>query len=482
MEIHAKVRLNLPKTLYKLTLKYNTFEKATYDSYIIACLVANTKKEEQAYKYIDEITGKGSLNSHFKKLYDSISKFTKDQINDILVNSLFPITVINKEHCFEYYQIFDVTKMGNKVYEGNLIDNLEDIRKIILPVDKDIKFVSLDYIQEDGELKRDNYNAIFSKEGIKVDLLDGKYCSISKEDFSTVYKNDIDTLDGYLGSIGETISDGNWNVLSKEIINTFKNERYKFNDSKGRHCVLTNDFIKTYEIIKVFDLYFYKRNKFMFDKNSKALCEDAVEYLFSSKNINEYKTKYLINLLSYVDDKIKQQVVQYILDRKDSKEISQLGLSLIKSGLEKGWEKDILISIKKQISSSDLQYLYRLNKDLGFEVEDLLNIDKTDLNEEDLKKINKYLCDKENILRQINLWIGEITNSGIREQIKALKKSDLKIRVKKFVDKRTGHNKLDYKSMDMNRLKKEYEEIKYFYNEDFNLIKKEISKLNVHSV
>ena len=83
----------------------------------------------------------------------------------------------------------------------------------------------------------------------------------------------------------------------------------------------------------------------------------------------------------------------------------------------------------------------------------------------------------DNMLKQINLWIGEITNSGIREKIKNINKSELKDRVKKFVDKRTGHNKLDYVSMNMDRLKKEYEEIKDFYGGDFRIIQKELSEL-----
>lgn len=477
MEIQAKVALSLPNTFYKLSLKYDTFQKATYDSYIIASLVANTQNEIKAHEYINEITGKGSLNSHFKKLYENISKLTEEQINGILVNSLFPITVVDQKHHFKYYPMFNATRMENKVYSGNLIDNQEFLKQLIMPVGDDIKFLSLESLHEDGQLKTDNYNAVFSNDGIKVDLGEGNYYPISKEDFSKVYKNDIETLDGYLGSIGKTISEGNWNVLSKAIVDSLKNNQYRFKDSKGRHCVLTNDFIKTVEIIKVFDLYFYKENKYQFNKKNKEICEDAIEYLMKSKNINEYKTKSLIYLISSADEKIQQQVIQYILGRKDSKELSEVGLRLIKSGLEKGWERDVLISIKKQISPSEFKYLYRINDNLEFKVEDLLDIDNADLNSIDKKRKEKYLSEIDNMLKQINLWIGEITNSGIREKIKNINKSELKDRVKKFVDRRTGHNKLDYVSMNMDRLKKEYEEIKDFYGGDFRKIQKELSEL-----
>ena len=207
------------------------------------------------------------------------------------------------------------------------------------------------------------------------------------------------------------------------------------------------------------------------------MCEDALRFLLDSKNINEFKTKSLLFLLSCVDDKLAQDTIQYVLSRKDSKELGEFGLKLIKSGLEKGWEKETLISIKKQSPISEYKYLYKLDNDLGFEVEDLLDIDYIDLSAADKLRRDEYLAEKDNILKQINLWIGEITNSGIREKIKNINKSALKDRVKKFVDKRTGHNKLDYTNMNMDRLKKEYEEIKDFYNDDFREIIKELSKL-----
>ena len=117
MEIRAKVALSLPNKYYKITLKYDTFQKATFDEYLVANLVASSTKRE-AMKYIDEISGNGSLNSHFKKLYDKISDLKKKQVNDILQDSLFPVTMIDTKHHFKYYPMFDATRMENRVYKG----------------------------------------------------------------------------------------------------------------------------------------------------------------------------------------------------------------------------------------------------------------------------------------------------------------------------------------------------------------------------
>ena len=256
MEIQAKVLLTLPNIFYKLTLKYDTFKKASFDEYIIASLVANTKKESEAFTYIDDITGKGSLNSHFRNLYRQIGQFTEEQIQGILKNSLFPITVVDAKHHFKYYPMFNATRMEDKVYSGNLYDDTELVKSLIMPKGNDIKFLSLDSDKEEGKLKEDTYNAIFSNDGIKVDLDGGNYYLIDEKDFSKVYKNDIENLDGYLGDIDEKISEGSWSVLTKGILNSLKGNQFNFKDSLNQHCILTTDFIKTVEIIKVFNLYF----------------------------------------------------------------------------------------------------------------------------------------------------------------------------------------------------------------------------------
>jgi len=477
MEIRARVPLCLPNIYYKVTLKYDTFQKATFDSYLMACLVANSKNAEEAYKYIDEITGKGSLNQHFKDLYEEISHFTEEQIQGIVNNSLYPITVIDQKHHFKYYPMFNATRMDNKVYPGNNRDNDELIKSLIMPRRDDVKFLSIDYYEENGKLQTDNYNAIFNDDEIKVDLDNEQYYPISKEDFSVVYKNDVENLNGYLGEVGDKITNGNWNVLSKSIVDTFSRSQYRYRDSNNVHTVLFPDFVKTIEVINVFGLYFYKETKYNFSNNNSKLCEDAVDYLMESKNINEFKTKSLLNILNFVDEKKAQNVIQYILGRKDSKEISELGLKLIKSGLEKGWEHDILLSIKKQIQSVDYKYLYRLDSNLNFDVEDLLTIDNIDLTNDDRIRKEEYIAQKENLLKEINQMIGEMTNSGVREKIKKLPKSDLKDKVKKFLDKRIGHSKKDYSSMNMEQVIKEYNDIKLMYENEYRKILKEIDNL-----
>ena len=257
-------------------------KKQHFDSYLIASLIANSKNEKEAFEYIDEITGKGSLNTHFKKLYNKMTDFTKEQIDGIIKNSLFPVTVIDQKNHFKYYPMFDATRMNDKVYDGNLRDNEEFLKSMIMPKGDSVKFLSIDYVEEPGTLKTDNYNAVFSDKEIRVDLDNGQYYPISKENFSLVHNNDDINLDYFFGNVGTTITEGNWNVLSKSIADTFSKSNYVYSDSDGIHSVLFNDCIKTTEIIKVFDLYFYKDTRYDFSKKNAQKCNDALKYLLES--------------------------------------------------------------------------------------------------------------------------------------------------------------------------------------------------------
>lgn len=476
MEIKAKVSLSLPNEFYKIILKYDTFESATYDSYLIASLVKNAKSEEEALTYIDEITGKGSLNPHFKKLFKEISKFSKEQIEGILKDSLFPITVIDRKHHFKYYEMFDATRMDDKVYQGNLAKN-SDLSNMIMPKNKDAKFLSMEFEQEAGSVKSNVYDAIFSEDGIKVDLDGGTYCPISKEDFEKVYSNDLESIESYPGKVGKEITKGNWNVLNNSALLALNNLKLFFIDDEGNHCAILTDCLKKTEVINVFGLYFYKETRYEYSSKNADICEAVIDYLLKSKAINEFKTKSLIAIAAAASDKSAQKVVQYILGRKESKEIAEIGLSLIKSGLEKGWEKEVLRSIKKITPRSEIQCIYKLDNSLGYEIEDLLVIDDIELTEADKMTKRAYTSQMENLKKECNQMIGEIMTSGVREKMKSLKTKDSVYKaLNNFIKEYSAHSKLDYDSMSLEKLTNVYNKIKSVYTGCYEKIKSRLEK------
>ena len=476
MEIRAKVALSLPNTYYRVILKYDTYEKATYDSYLIASVVANTKNEKEAMQYIDDITGNGSLNPHFKNLYEEISKMSKEQVEGILKDSLYPITVVDKSHHFKYYGMFNATRMDNKVYSGNLENNVK-LADMLMPKDRDAKFLSIEFESEEGRIQKDNYNAIFSENDIKVDLDNGQYYSISKENFMKVFENDTNLESDYMPTIKTVASPGNWNVLTKAVVDTWGKDRFTYMDEDKNLAVLQPDCIKVTEAMMMFDLFFYKETRYNFALAHRGRCEEALDYLMSSKFINEFKTKNMIMLLSAASDKKAQSVVQYLLGRKDSKEIAEFGLKLIKTGLEKGWEKEVLLSIKKFVPQREYQYLYRINPDLNFDVTDLLDIDNSDLTDADLMRKRAYLAERDNILKEIKMMIGDMTTSGVRQKLKSLQKDNVVNAVKVFLNEYQGHNEGELETMSLDQIKKEYEKIKNMYNGNYAKVKERCDKL-----
>jgi len=474
MEIKARVALKLPNEYYKVILKYDTFEKATYDSYLIASLVANTKKEDEAIKYIDEITGKGSLNPHFKKLYEKISKFTEEQIDNILKNSLFPVTIINTKNHFEYYKMFNATKMNGKIYPYNLADD-PNLKDIIMPKGDNIKFLSIDFEKSEGNIIQNVYNAIFTETEIKVDLGRGKYYPISKENFEFVYKNDLDDISKYRGKIGTQISLENWNALNNQVLQTICNENRFYIDENGNQCIVYNDCVKEIEVINVFSMYFYKETRYGFTLKNNKICEEVINYLLSSKNINEFKTKSLINILDAVSDNTKQKVVNYILCRKDSKEIAEVGLEVITSGLEKGWDQEALESMKSFSPKDKIKLIYKINSYLDFSIEEILCIDDCDLLEVHKILKKKHMDERKNVIDEMNRIIGEIINSGVREKMKSLKNKDNSyIELKNFINKDIAHLKQDYGKLSLKELKNKYNKIYSIYTGPFENIKKMI--------
>ena len=73
--VQINLKLSLRKIKYIIKVSYNTFEKATYDQYLMASLALRSKDEQSAYHYIADIPGAGSLNAHCTQTWwESIKK------------------------------------------------------------------------------------------------------------------------------------------------------------------------------------------------------------------------------------------------------------------------------------------------------------------------------------------------------------------------------------------------------------------------
>ena len=348
---------------------------------------------------------------------------------------------------------------------------------MIMPKDKNAKFLSLEFETEDGKIKEDNYNAIFSDNGIKVDLDNNQYYPISKDDFLNVFQNDGEVKSEWMPVIRDEITEGNWNVLTQAIADTWGKDRFIFKTQSGDLAVLLSDCIKVTEVIKAFDLLFFKETRYNFSLQNQKLCLEAVRFLRDSRMLNEYKTKNLLSLLSAIPDIYAQQIVQYILTRKHSKEISEFGLMLIKNGLEMGWEDLTVSSMKDVLPNREYKYLYKVNKNICFDITDLLDIDDADLTEADKMRKRAYISERNNLIKEIKMMIGDMTTSGVRQKLKKLQKDSVVNSVKKFLNENQGHNEGELENMSLEEIKKEYEAYKTMYNGNFAKVKERCDKL-----
>ena len=466
MKLQAKVQLSLRKSYNIITLEYHTYEKATFDQYLAASIALRCESENQIERYINDLTGKGSLNIHFKKLVKKVLTFDRTTIAKILTNSMFPVTKIDRSNRYIYYPYFNISVINkNKYYKGNLKDyTKEKIKNIVMLNEKLIDFT---VSEKDESNKKDTYMVLFDDNNLKINLINNEWFNFEYEHFRESYVNINIIPNLYKGIIKNTTEGDNWSILTETSFNSFVQSDRSFIDDEGDCCIITNDYIKKVCLAYIpnINLYFYKEERIDFNRKNIKYCDLALKYLLSSPILNEIKTKTLINILNNATDFVTQEVINYILSRKDSKEIAQIGLNLIKSGLEKNWQIASLNGMKKFANQEYLNLLYKINSQLDFKISELLSINIDILTNEHKFKVEKYKLERENLIEEINKIIGKITTSGLREKAKQIlpQSSDLLKKFTKYCNKYIGHANKSLEELSFDALKNRLIDVKEFY-------------------
>lgn len=461
-QLQVNVQLNLPKFFNTLVLEYNTYEKATFDQYLATSIALRSKNPKEAYKYIDELTGKGSLNVHFKKLYDKVSELELYAQEKILNDSMFPITKIDKSNRYIYYPDFDVSILNNKIYKN--FDGLSfDEIKTMLMISYDI--ININIEKRGSNDKYDNYKVRISNNSLEINI-GNEWKPMSQETFEKYCKHSDIEIERYPGNI-KTEADGEgWVLLTDNSFNALFSSNKTFTYNDGNYYIITNDYIKKTEIAEIVGLYFYREQRLDYVKANKTYCEMAIKSMLVNSQINEAKTKTLVSMLKVVDDMLAQNVINYVLTRKESKEIALIGLDLIRAGFEKNWELDSLRSIKAYSSTRDMNILYRISSNLEFSDAELALIDNNLLSETDLEKKMAYLEDRSNKRFYIESKLGEISGSALRQNgKKVLPQSNADVKkFNKLCNELFAHNDIALEDMTDIQLNNKYEKVKGFYD------------------
>lgn len=471
MKLQANVQLTLPKTYNTITLVYNTYEKASFDQYLMASVCLRSENKEVAYEYIDELTGKGSLNVHFKKMLNKIYEFDRESVQKILDDSLYPTTKIDKTNRYEYYPYFNVSVINKKVYQGNIGElSLEELKGLLM-INYDLINFSVDSKNQTD--RSENYYVLFNEDEMRLNLVGIEWVQISDEQFFESYKKpDID-ITKYIGNVRGNAEGSGWNILSTASFNSIIKSSNLFVDTNNDCCMLTQDYIKKTEIANVFGLFFYRDTRLDFIKKNQDYCELAVKAIINNGWINEYKVKSLVSLLKNVSDITAQEVINYVLYRKDSKELTLLAFNLINQGLEKNWNERALNSMLQFASQKDLNNIYKISSTLDYTLSMLLLIDNDLLSEADMIRKEQYISNRKNKIREIQNILGEISGSGLREKIKStLPQSSSEVKkFTKLCNELLAHNKESLDDMSDDKLEAKLNRAKEF-KEIYIIIKK----------
>ena len=437
MSLQVSLKLKLSKQIKKIKVKYNTFEKATYDEYLICSLALrtlnDTNQDKTVFDYIDDVTGEGSLNKHFRNIYARVKTFSAEQLSKIMANSMIPTLKIDEKNRYEYYPQLNVSVFNKKIYQGDLgiYNNLPQI----IMINEEIIDMSIETIKDDT--KPEQYSVTFDeKENVRVRLLND-YLPIDNEIFEESLCLDLGNINSYQGKIHDNVDGNGWRVLNNSALNNlFSNRNYYYDN--GDHFFIRNDSVRKTIISKVHGLYIYKEDILSYQGNA-ILCDKVIDFLLENKTIGEFKPKSILFMLKYVSDKKAQKVVNSLLLKKEEKEIALYGLDLMERGLVNGWLVTVTKTFLKYASGYQLNLIYQANAELNYTIEQLIQIDADLLQFEHKMQVKKYNEDLEAKRKTIRDITGDITTKGLREKAKALESDEITKKFSKLCNRLIGH-------------------------------------------
>lgn len=433
--IQVNLKLKLTKISKRIKVKYNTFEKATYDEYLISSLVLRARSDEEAYDYIDDITGNGSLNGHFKKLHEKIKTFNKEQLEKIMTSSMFPILKVDSSNVYEYYPEIDVSVFKKHVYNGDLA-NYDNLLQQFLYIQEDVIELSV----EEGKHfdKPDSYSVTIDDSGnVKLKLYD-RSISIASDMFKQLLFNELDAVKEYKGAIHKKAEGNGWQIVNNSVINNlFAGKNYFYYE--GDHCLIRNDNLRKTEMAQVSCLYIYRESYLSYDKDTD-ICENVLNVLHKNKSYDSLKPKTIVVLLQSVNEDV---AIQYI--NKDfagkymSKEIAEFSIGLLEKDFVQGWEVSTLQNLLKYCDKNGYAYIYKASPEVNFAIEQLIVIDPDLLTEEHRNQVEEYYNNLSLMKQTIKSIIGDITTSGLREAVKKLKADATTKKFTKLCNSLIGH-------------------------------------------
>lgn len=479
MKFASKVKMRLPFLKIEKTLTYNTFEKASWDVYFVTSIFKNASSEIEAQIYLRKLVADGSLKEHFLAIFDEVKNMNAETIERILDSSLFPIVKVSKDYSIKSYSSLNLAileKQGKPLKPLSDNYDIETEMKLLLNENETFVKIVTSFEQEKNDLT--TYEILIEDNQVLVKILNDWY-EIKAEDFQLALETKCENITNFLGVI-ETSPEGNqWKLLGTDMLDSFL-ANIGFYHEKNWY-MLESDYWQELTIAKIFEnIYFYQLNRIMFSENQE-LIEKTLEYLVINQKYDEVKTKTLLALFSQTNNyDLVQKIINDLLSKKDSKEINLYALKLLMQGIITNWSERTLEKMKNHSETMpQYQELYKINDNLfsfQYDREIILSFPEDILNDEHINEVKQYRQNWKSIRQSIDKIIGDMTTSGVREDLKKIPNNERIKRVKKKLNKVIGHNKTKYHLMNLEKLNEQYQELFNFYQTDFLAVKKMIAQ------
>lgn len=474
MNLQLRVKLFLPKESNTIKLQYSTYQKATYDQYLIASLIHRSESKEEAYKYIDELTGEGSLNQHFKNLYVKMKSMTADDLENVLKNSLYPKLVIDNNNYYMYYPDLNTSVYLKRNYPGNLGEDEQFVRHLVPEI---AEYQGHEIVPSSKKNRADTYNIDITDTSILIHLGYGKHdvYPISEDVFSRYLVRDALALDDFKGSIHKNVTEGDWNILSSSKLNNMLNATHQYYHL-GDHMIINNDYLLRTRISLYKGIHLYTEERIDYTRKNDTYCQEVLDALAKQNSLLTFKLQSIIKLLRALDYQSAQRFLTYILDRQDRKELGKFGLDLVMKGIETNWSSQSLRCIWTQANTAnEKSRVYRIDSGITDNKTDLMIIhkaNKTTLTEEHRRIVEEHQHDRTSKITEINRIIGTITASGRRESTKKLVNDKEVAEYRKLANQLIGHVKTDITNLSDHELMETYNKVIRFQSLDDRMIQK----------
>lgn len=443
MKLISNLRLRFAKRNNIISITTRTYEKASFDQYLAASIAERCDTVNSANQYIDSVTGKGSMNAHLKKLCQTMRKRSPEERKKILESSLYPTEKIDESQSFVFFPEFNQSLFEGKLYQDDLEQQLELLGEIVA---MDGEFVSMQIRRSEVEEHTDNYRVVIDGDGASIQIAPNAFLKATSDQFKDMVVQDVLVPDQIKSMAVESVEGEGWFLLTASQINGPMKSPMGFY-REGCYYLLTNTGIKKTEIGHAFGLYLYRETQIPFTPANADICTAAATHLLNSKEINTFKTKSLVELLSAVNGGVAQMCISFVLSIKDSRELAALGLSLLEQGLARGWDENALVQMKNVASQQQLEIIYRLAPNL-FELNDLLDMDPAILTPVHRQMVEEHKKERETKIAYIKEVNGEAAGSALREKSAKLKNdADVK-EFRQLIIKLLAHSKVALVDMD----------------------------------